>query len=107
MIDINKLKIGDRVVYMDNSHFDLTQDKEYEVLGVDNTDGTIKVLDNGEDAWWYECAYFKLHEKDSDIKSHIVVEKNFIITLAGGIFKVEAIGLSEEKINKIIDILAK
>lgn len=46
----------------------------------------------------------KLEEYNKSLKSS---SNNFTTTLNGNVFKVEAIGLSEEKINKIMDILCK
>lgn len=97
--------MGDIVVCIDPDMDmrDMTANKEYIISGMDVTIGDIMVKDDiGDDVWW-DTGVFKLPLNNQQI----VIEKNFSVTVAGGIFKVEANGLSEEKINKIIDILAK
>lgn len=48
--------------------------------------------------------YKKLEEHNKSLK---LSSKNFSATVIGNLFKVEAVDLSEEKINKIMDILCK
>ena len=85
-------------------------------------DNCLKITDNTGELVWVDSIDFeivpleeqykkqmeehskKLEEYNKSLKSS---SNNFTTTLNGDVFNVEANGLSEEKINKIMDILCK
>lgn len=107
----------------------LISEKFYEVLAIDTTDCTIKIEDQALYYVWVDTIDFEIVPLEEQYKKQMeehskkleeyykklgehnkslkLSSKNFSATVVGNLFKVEAIGLSEEKINKIMDILCK
>lgn len=103
---------------------DSSLDREtwYNVEEFSLVDHCLKITDNTGELVWVDSIDFEIvpweeqYKKQMEEHSKKLEEynkslkpssNNFTITLNGDVFKVEAIGLSEEKINKIMDILCK
>lgn len=107
MIDINTLKVGDTIKCISNiQKYMYVVGTYYTVQAVDKINCCFALQSTiDKHIYWYStlsdfiCAG---NEKQLTTSS-----KNFSATVSGDLFKVEAIGLSEEKINKIMDILCK
>ena len=100
----------------------LILEKFYEVIAIDTSSCTIKIEDDFGDSVWVDSIDFEIvpleeqykkqmeeHSKKSENykKSLKTSSRQFSATIDGDVFNVEANGLSEEKINKIMDILCK
>ena len=129
-VDLLELEIGSKVKWRgtNNKEYGNTEDacliseKFYEVIAIDTTDCTIKIEDQEYHVLWVDTIDFEIvpweeqykkqmeeHSKklENYKKSLKTSSKQFSATIDGDVFNVEANGLSEEKINKIMDILCK
>ena len=117
--ELSNLRIEDQVMwnggfsleYSSTRDANLSLEKTYKVISMDRSCSIIQIEDDDESTVWVDAEDFEIINKEQQIedrpKQLAASSKNFTVTINNDLFLLEAIGLSEEKINKIMDILCK
>ena len=73
-----KLKVGDKIIYIAESAFGFTNGKEYTIFGIDEEDYTYSVIDNKDRKTFFAMcnfdAFFKEKEKTEELKPNSFCE---------------------------------